>query len=422
MRAVFGLLLIMLGLAVAVVWMPEHNGERQLAVVTDIATQGAVRKGEPSDKSGRTFSPGTPLLSAAEQTGARPAQHIAGVARVVAPQFSREAATEPALQVATTSSIVTGTIAAPAGHGQGAFAANAVRTLATSAQPRPTAAPEMSRTDLVRSIQRELKRVGCYWGDIDGEWGAGSRRAISAFTERVNASLPLEQPDIVLLALVQGQSGTVCGRACPSGQTLADNNRCLPNAVVARNQRNQERRNGTSRDDAALVASASANAAGSASGEATWSTRVLRTPPSISSVGADTSGASGSSVAAGTGAAAAVAVIAATGLPGRMSVGGPSGGNGAYIAARSDLPPARGAVRGASGQPEVAEPAVRPANQAPVLRERGRRGSRSAVAGRYYYGPPVVVVYRAPRFQGQSYAAAPRRTGRSWTGSFFGSP
>lgn len=46
MRAVFGLLLVMLGLAMAVVWMPEHDSERQLAVVTDIATQGLARRGD----------------------------------------------------------------------------------------------------------------------------------------------------------------------------------------------------------------------------------------------------------------------------------------------------------------------------------------------------------------------------------------
>ena len=95
MRAVFGLLLVMLGLAMAIVWMPEHDSERQLAVVTDIATQGMPRRSETAERNGRTFSPNTPLIASVEQPGAGQPQHIAGVARVVRPASAVDPAAHP---------------------------------------------------------------------------------------------------------------------------------------------------------------------------------------------------------------------------------------------------------------------------------------------------------------------------------------
>ena len=66
------------------------------------------------------------------------------------------------------------------------------------------------RVALARDLQKELKRVGCYDGEINGWWNAASKHAMSVFTERVNASLPVEEPDYILLALVQSHNGTGC--------------------------------------------------------------------------------------------------------------------------------------------------------------------------------------------------------------------
>jgi hypothetical protein len=83
-----------------------------------------------------------------------------------------------------------------------------------------------ARYELARTLQTELKRVGCYDGEIDGSWGPASKRAMNAFTDRVNAALPGEEPDYILLRLVQNEKEQVCGTACPSGQTL-QGNRCV---------------------------------------------------------------------------------------------------------------------------------------------------------------------------------------------------
>lgn len=106
--------------------------------------------------------------------------------------------------------------------------------------PREPAAPEPRRIDpenryaLTRELQRELKRVGCYHGEITGAWTASSRAAMKTFVERVNAALPVDVPDPVLLSLVQGQPEPVCGVACPPGQAESARGTCVPSAMLAK--------------------------------------------------------------------------------------------------------------------------------------------------------------------------------------------
>lgn len=64
---------------------------------------------------------------------------------------------------------------------------------------------------LIREIQRELKRVGCYDGELNGRWNAQSRQAMKAFADYVNAKLPVDRPDYVLLRLAQSHQGPACG-------------------------------------------------------------------------------------------------------------------------------------------------------------------------------------------------------------------
>lgn len=93
------------------------------------------------------------------------------------------------------------------------------------------------RDTMVRRIKRELRRVGCYDGRIDGEWDRTSRAAMSAFVDRVNASLPSQEPDVVLLNLVRNHQAIACGATCPSGQAMDGDGRCLPNAIIAKSKR-----------------------------------------------------------------------------------------------------------------------------------------------------------------------------------------
>ena len=102
----------------------------------------------------------------------------------------------------------------------------------TSAARSATPVPS-DPTSLVRELQRELRRVGCYDGTLNESWTLATRSAMKTFTNRINANLPIDKPDQVLLALVQGYHDRVCGVACPPGEGLAKDGRCLPNAILA---------------------------------------------------------------------------------------------------------------------------------------------------------------------------------------------
>jgi hypothetical protein len=89
-----------------------------------------------------------------------------------------------------------------------------------------------ARYKLVLEIQQQLKRVGCYWGRIDGSWGIATKNAMREFTDRVNATLPLDEPDYVQLALIQSHTDNICG-ACPARQSLSASGRCMGLPITA---------------------------------------------------------------------------------------------------------------------------------------------------------------------------------------------
>jgi hypothetical protein len=104
--------------------------------------------------------------------------------------------------------------------------------------PRPQqsdAPPRRGVGSLALQLQKELKRVGCYGGIVNGEWTAGTQMAARAFIDRVNARLPVNRPDPILFALVEGYKDKVCGAPCPAGQVLSQD-QCLPTAVLARSK------------------------------------------------------------------------------------------------------------------------------------------------------------------------------------------
>jgi hypothetical protein len=93
-----------------------------------------------------------------------------------------------------------------------------VRTRRAAVVPTAMAGQQVPGTpnlDLVRQLQHELTRVGCYAGEINGIWTASTRRAMEALIRQVNAKLPTARPEPVHLALVQGQDARICDR-CPA--------------------------------------------------------------------------------------------------------------------------------------------------------------------------------------------------------------
>jgi hypothetical protein len=103
---------------------------------------------------------------------------------------------------------------------------------------RPSAPPPAvvdiptDKVSLTRALQRELKRVGCYSGEITGVWTTSSRMAMKSFVDRANAALPIDNPDAVLLSLVRNHQGQACATDCPPGQA-ASGGACPPPAPPA---------------------------------------------------------------------------------------------------------------------------------------------------------------------------------------------
>jgi hypothetical protein len=120
------------------------------------------------------------------------------------------------------------------------FSAPVVVTIAQRPSERPAPAVQKAapiprdKEAIGRELQKELRRVGCYEGELNGAWTPSTRQAMNAFTDRVNASLPTDEPDSILLTMVRGYQDRVCGKPCPAGQGLGDDGRCVPNAILVR--------------------------------------------------------------------------------------------------------------------------------------------------------------------------------------------
>ena len=73
-----------------------------------------------------------------------------------------------------------------------------------------SATPASASTTIAFKLQQELRRVGCYQGRIDGDWGPSSRYAMARFTKAVHVVLLTSQPDTELLSLVRRHTDQAC--------------------------------------------------------------------------------------------------------------------------------------------------------------------------------------------------------------------
>lgn len=216
MSKLSGMMLVVAGVAAATYLAPSQTDEaRRSGANSSAAVAPAAR-------------PAAPVTTASVTEAVKPTPQIVPPAPV--------AATRPSLDSAAAAP------AAPVPAPQRITIVPAPKTAAVEATPAPTPMlrrPSASKIDdsarksLTQDLQRELKRVGCYDGEINGEWSAQSRNAVKAFTDRVNATLPIDEPDHILLTLVQGHSARACGRACPQGQTASAIGKCVPQTVTA---------------------------------------------------------------------------------------------------------------------------------------------------------------------------------------------
>lgn len=101
-------------------------------------------------------------------------------------------------------------------------------------------ATKTARTTLVRNLQRELRRVGCYQGGVDGSWNQETRRSMATFTGLVVGAIPVDEPHYVMLALLQTHDTDACV-ACPASRDALPVGSCSPAMEAAAQPATAER-------------------------------------------------------------------------------------------------------------------------------------------------------------------------------------
>ncbi len=89
-----------------------------------------------------------------------------------------------------------------------------------------TAKPQLSSVDLVRSVQTELRRVGCFTGQADGDWNASSRRSLEQFNKRAGMKLDVKLASLDALDAIKMKPARVCPLICDWG-FRTDDDRCV---------------------------------------------------------------------------------------------------------------------------------------------------------------------------------------------------
>ena len=78
----------------------------------------------------------------------------------------------------------------------------------------------------------ELKRLGCYFGSINGNWGMRSQLALDRFNRLASLELPLGEPQQASLDALKGWKGP----HCPIEQAVPPRVKQRPSVVAPRKQ------------------------------------------------------------------------------------------------------------------------------------------------------------------------------------------
>jgi uncharacterized caspase-like protein len=96
----------------------------------------------------------------------------------------------------------------------------------TAATGRPATAEPIDRREMTRSLQAELKRVGCFEGAVDGEFSNATRTALRKFAKLAAVGMADEDISPEVLKAVRGVGTRVCPLLCQADER-ADGDRCI---------------------------------------------------------------------------------------------------------------------------------------------------------------------------------------------------
>jgi len=110
----------------------------------------------------------------------------------------------------------------PASH----FRNDAEARIAALAEAARTAA--VNQIEITRSMQLELKRVGCYGGDVNGQFDDATKAAWHSFSKLASVTLP-DEPTSGAIKALRAIDKRVCPLLCPTGQHV-EGDLCVANA------------------------------------------------------------------------------------------------------------------------------------------------------------------------------------------------
>ncbi|MEK9284215.1 caspase family protein [Bradyrhizobium sp. ISRA442] len=90
--------------------------------------------------------------------------------------------------------------------------------------PAPTST--LSAADLTKSVQSELRRVGCLSAAADGDWSAVSQRSLTLFNKYAGTQLDAKLASVDALDALKAKPGRVCPLVCNHG-FRADGDQCV---------------------------------------------------------------------------------------------------------------------------------------------------------------------------------------------------
>lgn len=85
--------------------------------------------------------------------------------------------------------------------------------------------PAPTQADINKSVQTELRRVGCYSGNADGDWDSASQRSLSQFNRNAGLKLDVKNANADTLDAIRQKSTRVCPLVCDHG-FKADGDHC----------------------------------------------------------------------------------------------------------------------------------------------------------------------------------------------------
>lgn len=116
--------------------------------------------------------------------------------------------------------------------------------------------PAISRQEMTKLVQSELRRVGCLAASADGDWNASSQRSLVLFNKYAGTKLDAKVANFEALDAIKSKPGRVCPLVCDHG-FRADGDACVKIACrpgyrvndVNECERVQDKKPVASRDD-----------------------------------------------------------------------------------------------------------------------------------------------------------------------------